>query len=121
MKRYFFLLSVLFLVSCSDVVDVTLTPTVDVYVSPSKTPVATLSAEAPQYQQLNMWLANNNDSWMVTSGRYEGGVYLHAGDIGIQVRKRHVVLYDTTGKTLRAIYIQPFTADELAAITKLGS
>ena len=73
---------------------------------------------------LNKWLAQHQENWLSTSGRYSGGIYLTTGGVdlgyGIQVTDSKVVLYANISDKPTAIYAQEIERSELKALKKLG-
>ena len=120
MSRILILITALFLVSCSNSVDVQLTPEVDVFLSSNTEQKIRLTEKDSEYSILREWLQANSSDWYVTSGHYRGGVYIKTGDYGIQVTKTHVILYSATGPKPKAIYIQDIDKGELSQILNIG-
>lgn len=120
MKRIFVLLSALLLAGCSSTFDIQLKPKVTAFVGDSNGQQIELTQSSPEYLVLNEWLQENRTEWMVTSGRFSGGVYIQSGDDGIQVTDTKVVIYSTQGTDPQAIYIQNIKKSELSIIKKLG-
>ena len=120
MSRILVLLSALFMVSCSNSVDIQLQPEVDLFLSSDTEQKIRLTPQDSEYSILNEWLKSNSSNWYVTSGHYRGGVYIKTGDYGIQVTKTHVILYSATGSQPKAIYIQDIEKGELSPILNMG-
>ena len=120
MSKFFIILSVLVLVSCSESVDIQLEPEVNVYFSNDDERKIRLTPQDKEYVHLNEWLHEHRSDWYPTSGRYPGGAYIKSGIYGIQITEIHVVLYSTTHPEPRSIYIQNISKDELSGIKNLG-
>ena len=120
MSRIFIILSVLVLVSCSESLDIQLTPEVYVFTSSVSEQKIQLTPKDKEYAALNEWLRKHRDDWHSTSGRYPGGVYIESGNYGIQVTKTHVVLYSTNIPEPKAIFIQKVAKRELSEIRNMG-
>jgi len=120
MARIYILLLGLLLVGCTESARVVLTEQVSVYVSHSDGQQQQLSAKDNAYNVLNDWLEQHQDDWMVTSGRFPGGVYIKSGEHGIQITKTHVILYTTKSEKPEAMYIQGLDKDDLVELKQLG-
>jgi hypothetical protein len=108
------------LVSCSKAVDIELSPQVSVLFSRDSDKNVQLTEESPEYQELKKWLQENESDWYSTSGRFPGGIYIKSGEHGIQVTKNHVVIYSTTSKKPKAVYVQEINNRELVLIRGIG-
>lgn len=120
MKRIFVLLSALLLTACSDTFDIQLEPEVTAFIGDSNGQQIKLTKSNPEYVMLNEWLREHRADWMLTSGRYNGGVFIQSGKYGIQVTNTTVVIYSTEGTDPQAIYIQNIKKSELGEIKQLG-
>jgi hypothetical protein len=120
MKKILLVLSLMFLISCSQSLDIQLDPEVDVFLSKNSKQTIRLTPQDKEYVSLNEWLANNRSGWHPTSGRYPGGVYLTSGDYGIQVTETHVIIYSTSSHEPKALYIQKVAKGELREIINLA-
>ena len=120
MRKIFFILSVLVLVSCGESLDIQLEPEVDVYLSDDRSQTIRLTPQDKEYADLNEWLHENRSGWLPTSGPYPGGVYIKSGIHGIQISKIHVVLYSTTHPEPKSIYVQQINRGTLSGIKNLG-
>ena len=116
MNRIVILLLVVVLVSCSQSLDVQLEPEVILFINNDAEQPIRLTQKDEAYVALNEWLHENRSDWYATSGRYPGGVYVKSGNDGIQVTKKHVVIYSTSGHEPKAIYIQNIKKGELSKI-----
>lgn len=121
MKQIVFIVVAFLLAGCSELVEVKLSPTIKVHVSQDSDVVLELTNDDKAYQALAQWLVENKDDWMVTNGKYPGGVYVQSGDTGIQVTKQFVILYSMKDGKLQADFIQQKTKVELAVLTALGN
>ncbi len=119
-SRIFIILSVLILASCSETLDIQLDPEVTVFLSKDSEKAIRLTPKDKEYTVLNEWLNESRSDWNSTSGRYPSGVFVQSGSYGIQVTKRHVILYDTNHPDPKAIYIQKIGKDELSVIKNIG-
>jgi len=113
-------LSALLLVSCSKPFEIQLDPEVTVFISDESKQNVQLTAENQEYVNLNNWLRENNDSWQITSGQYDEGVYLTSGDYGIQVTDSHVIIYTDIKRKPKALYIQRVGRDELLGLKQMA-
>jgi hypothetical protein len=120
MNRILVLLAALLLAGCSDTFDIELEPEVTVFVGNSNGLQIRLTNSDQEYLALAQWLRENRSSWMLTSGRYSGGVYIQTGEHGIQVTESTVVIYSTQGSDPQAIYIQNIKKSELGSIKSIG-
>ena len=120
MNRIIVLLLAMVLMSCSKVVDIQLEPEVEVFFSNDSELRIRLTTNDEVYVVLNEWLHKNRTGWYATSGRYPGGVYIKSGIYGIQVTESKVVIYSTTSKKPKAMYIQDIQKGELSKIIHLG-
>ncbi len=119
-NRFFFLLSTLVLVSCSNTFDIQLAAEVSVYFSDNNKHSIQLTKNNEEYTTLNKWLQENRSDWYATSGRYPGGVYIKSGNYGIQITNTHVVIYLAKGANQpKAIYIQTIKKGELSSISNI--
>ena len=108
------------LVGCSQSVDIQLEPEITVFEQFDSKQQIRLTPGDEEYVVLNEWLNDNKTDWLVTSGRYTGGVYVQSGNYGIQVTDRYVVIYMTAGTKPRAKYIQNIKQGELSRIKNIG-
>jgi hypothetical protein len=122
MKKYLLVLSTLLLVlmGCSKSVDVRLDAEVTVFLSDGSDKKVKLTAQNPEYIMLKEWLEQHKASWLSTSGRYSGGIYLTSGNYGIQVTDSKVVLYSSITEQPTAIYAQEIERIDLRALKDLG-
>ena len=120
MNKIIILILVMSLMGCSKVVNVQLTPEVQMVLHSDLKQRIMLTAQDEAYTELNNWLATNSANWQATSGRYPGGVYVKSGDYGIQVTELKVILYSTVGNDPKAIYIQEISKDELRSVFNYG-
>jgi len=112
-NKFFILLLVMVLMSCSKSVDIQLETQVHVFLSDNTEQKILLTQKDEVYVTLNTWLDENKDGWYATSGRYPGGVYIKSGNYGIQVTESKVIIYSTSGNKPKAIYIQDIEKGEL--------
>ena len=120
MKKYLLILSALLMfMGCSKAVDVQLDPQVTVFLSSSEEKVH-LTAKDAEYLMLKQWLEQHKNSWLSTSGKYSGGIYLTSGDYGIQVTDSKVVLYSSITHNPTAIYAQEIERSDLRALKDLS-
>lgn len=108
------------LMGCTESVDIQLEPEVRMYFSDKPAQPIVINDKDEVYVSLNTWLNENKSDWYATSGRYPGGVYVKSGDRGIQVTQTKVIIYSTTTKEPRAIYIHDLKRGELSEIVKLA-
>lgn len=120
MNRVIILLLVMFIVSCSQSLDIQLEPEVNLFINNDTEQRIRLTPKDEAYVVLNEWLHENRSDWHVTSGRYSGGVYVKSGNYGIQVTERQVVIYSITSSGPKAIYIQGIKKGELDKISSFG-
>lgn len=120
MKNIVALLLVITLVGCSKIVDIQLTPEVELLSSDNAEHRIRLTQKDEAYVFLNSWLNENKADWYTTSGRYPGGVYVESGDYGIQITELKVVLYSRTRNETKAIYIQEIEKGELSLVVNLA-
>ena len=113
------LLLVMCLLGCSKALDLQLEPEVKVFFSDDAKKNIHLTQQDKAYIVLSEWLHENKANWLVTSGRYPGGVYIKSGEYGIQVTESKVVIYSTLGKKPKAIYVQEIKNGELSTILEL--
>lgn len=119
MHRILLIISLMFLVACSESVQIQLAPQVNALVYGEEQPTS-LTSENEAYKELNTWLSQNSDGWMGTSGRYPGGVYIKSADMGIQVIPQKVIVYLTQGGEPQARYVKHIGPDELNAVKSMG-
>lgn len=120
MKKHLLILSALLMfMGCSKVVDVQLDPEVTVFLSSSEEKVHLTSSDA-EYLMLKQWLEQHKTSWLSTSGKYSGGIYLTSGNYGIQVTDSKVVLYSSIENNPTAIYAQEIERSDLRALKDLS-
>lgn len=120
MHKLLIVLSLTLLVACSQSLDIQLDPKVTVFLSNDSKQSIFITPADKEYRSLNEWLRINNSDWSPTSGRYPGGVYLHSGNYGIQVTEKQVIIYSTTSKEPKAIYIQNIDKGELSEILNIS-
>jgi len=120
MNKLLIVLSLTLLVACSQSLDIQLDPKVTVFLSNDSKQSILITPADKEYKSLNEWLRINNSDWSPTSGRYPGGVYLNSGNYGIQVTEKQVIIYSTTSKEPKAIYIQNIDKGELSGILNIG-
>lgn len=120
MNKILILISALFLVSCSQSIDIQLEPEVNVFLSNDSEQRIRLTQKDIEYVILREWLHENRSDWYVTSGRYPGGIYIKSGNYGIQVTNTHVVIYLIKKSEPQAIYIQDIEKGELSRIRNIG-
>jgi hypothetical protein len=120
MNRIIVLLLAMVLMSCSKSLDIQLEAEVEVFFSNDTEQKIRLTKKDEVYVALNEWLHNNRTGWYATSGRYPGGVYIKSGVYGIQVTESKVVIYSTTSKKPKAIFIQEIQKGELSKVIHLG-
>jgi len=106
-------------IGCSKAVDVQLDPKVTVFLSDSEEKVHLTSKDA-EYLMLKQWLEQHKASWLSTSGKYSGGIYLTSGNYGIQVTDSKVVLYSSIANNPTAIYAQEIERSDLRALKDLS-
>ncbi|MDX2368269.1 MAG: hypothetical protein QNK36_07690, partial [Colwellia sp.] len=104
---------------CSKSVDVQLDAEVTVFLSNGGEQRIQLTAKDAEYIMLKEWLEQNKASWLSTSGRYPGGVYLTSGNYGIQVTDSKVVLYSNIKDKPTAIYAQEIERSDLRLLKNL--
>lgn len=118
-----FLLTILtstLLLGCTKVVEIELAPRVTAYVSDNKAFKQELTAKDEAYQVLSGWMKEHQSGWFSTSGRYEGGTYIHSGKHGILVKERRIVIYVIKGTTPEATYVRDIKPSELLVIKNIG-
>lgn len=122
MKKYILvpLTLLLFLVGCSKPVDVLLDDEITVLSSSNSEKKVQLTAKDAEYILLKEWLIQHRGSWLSTSGRYPGGVYLTSGEYGIQVTDSKVILYTNIADNPTAIYAQEIERSDLKILKDLG-
>jgi len=122
MKKYLLSLSMLafLLIGCGKSVEVPLDPEVVVFLSAGSTETIRLTESDVEYAILKAWLEQHQTSWLSTSGRYAGGIYLTSGQYGIQVTDSKVVLYANITNNPTAIYAQEIARSDLKALKLLG-
>lgn len=108
------------LVGCSKSVDVILDDEVTVFSSSNSEQKLQLTAKDAEYILLKSWLEKNRASWLSTSGRYAGGIYLTSGKYGIQVTRSKVILYSNITDKPTAIYAQEIERSDLKILKDLG-
>ena len=122
MKKYVLNLSMLalLLIGCGKSVEVPLDPEVVVFLSAGSTETVRLTEDDAEYAILKAWLEQHQTSWLSTSGRYAGGIYLTSGQYGIQVTDSKVVLYANITDNPTAIYAQEIARSDLKTLKLLG-
>jgi hypothetical protein len=122
MKKYILILSTLLFVltACSKTVDVKLEPEVTAFLQAGSDKKINLTEQDPEYILLKEWLAQHQASWLSTSGRYSGGIYLISGEYGIQITESKVVLYSNITDKPTAIYAQEIERIDLKALKDLA-
>ena len=120
MNRILLVISIIFLVSCSQSLTVQLDPEISVFLSSDRKQIVHLTSKDKEYVSLNQWLLKHSSGWHSTSGRYPGGVYLTSGGYGIQITETQVILYSTHTPVPKAIYIQKVGKGELEGILNIG-
>lgn len=122
MKNYLLVLLTLLLLmmGCSKSIDVQLDPELTVFVSAGSDKTIQLTKQDTEYKILNEWLRVNKSTWLPTSGRYAGGIYLTSGNYGIQVIDTKVVLYSSITDNPTAIYAQEIERSDLRALKDLA-
>ena len=120
MNKIIVLLFAMVLMSCSKSFYLQLEPEIEVLFSNDTEQKIRLTEKDEVYIALNEWLHNNRTGWYATSGRYPGGVYIKSGFYGIQVTESKVVIYSTTSKKPKAIFIHEIHKDELSKVIDLG-
>lgn len=116
MNRVIIILLAISLFGCSKSVDIQLAPEVQMLHSKDTKQRISLTKKDKAYIVLNEWLHENKTGWYATSGRYPGGVYIKSGDYGVQVTELKVIIYSTTSKEPKAIYIKDIKKGELSTI-----
>ena len=119
-NRIIILLLVVVTVGCSKSFDIQLEPEVSLFLNNDAKQRISLTQKDEAYVALNKWLRENRADWLVTHGRYPGGVYIKSGKHGIQVTERQVVIYSTANNETKAIYIQHIGKGELSRIRDFG-
>jgi len=120
MNRIFIILLALVVVSCSESLDITLDPEVNVFLSHDREKIIRLTPKDKEYKVLNEWLREHRSGWYPTSGLYPGGVYVKTGDYGIQITDTNVILYSTAHSEPRSMYIQKVGKHKLSKVVNIG-
>lgn len=110
----------MFLISCSESLDIQLPPEVKVFTNNGNQQGIRLTSTDKEYAVLSQWLREHRSDWHFTSGKYPGGVYIKSGQYGIQITQTHVILYSTTSPEPQAVYIQKISKSELSEIKNMG-